>query len=104
MYLEEGWKVFASHDPNQLLFYYPIQSLIDQRKEPSLIQLCRRYNPSDKFILSVSIIADIEQCPVTPPPEPIAIGEQYYRDQQHRASPSSISHQRIYSAVVPTNV
>ncbi|KAH7729620.1 Protein AJM-1 d [Aphelenchoides avenae] len=70
MYLSKGWKAFSNQDISQLLFYYPIQSLIDQRKEPSLIQLCRKYNPSDKFILSVSIIADIEHCPETPPPEP----------------------------------
>jgi len=44
--------------------------LIEERKEPSLIALCRKYDPRGKFILSVSIIADIEECPQTPPPEP----------------------------------
>ncbi|KAI1724480.1 immune response like protein [Ditylenchus destructor] len=109
MYLKDGWKVFDNHDPNQLLFYYSIQSLVDQRKEPSLIQLCRKYNPSDKFILSVSIIADIEQCPETPPPEPIsfepsqqAISTPYTHYNQ---SPSQTSIQpQVYSAIVPTNV
>uniref|UniRef100_A0A915CQZ0 Apical junction molecule ajm1 alpha/beta domain-containing protein n=1 Tax=Ditylenchus dipsaci TaxID=166011 RepID=A0A915CQZ0_9BILA len=104
LYLDDGWKVFASHDPNQLLFYYPIQSLIEQRKEPSLIQLCRKYNPTDKFILSVSIIADIEQCPETPPPEPITFSHSSgYSQQQHRIPLIPASHQP-YSAIVPTNV
>jgi hypothetical protein len=100
-YLDKGWKaLLQSEDPNQLLFYYPIQVLMDQRKEPSLIQLCRKYNPQDKFILSVSIIADIEQCPETPPPEPIS---------DHRYSlinkpfKSSMTHDR-YGSLVPTNI
>ncbi|KAI1716281.1 Coiled coil DNA-binding membrane protein [Ditylenchus destructor] len=109
MYLKDGWKVFDNHDPNQLLFYYSIQSLIDQRKEPSLIQLCRKYNPSDKFILSVSIIADIEQCPETPPPEPISFEPSHHVNTttytHYNQSPSLTSIQpQVYSAIVPTNV
>uniref|UniRef100_A0A914GYJ9 Apical junction molecule ajm1 alpha/beta domain-containing protein n=1 Tax=Globodera rostochiensis TaxID=31243 RepID=A0A914GYJ9_GLORO len=98
LYLEQGWRVFAQHDPNQLLFYYPIQALVEQRKEPSLIQLCKKYNPNEKFILSVSIIADIEQCPQTPPPaEPTSgiVG----------SATSNNAFPTVYgTAAVPTNV
>uniref|UniRef100_A0A183BYF9 LIM zinc-binding domain-containing protein n=1 Tax=Globodera pallida TaxID=36090 RepID=A0A183BYF9_GLOPA len=98
LYLEQGWRVFAQHDPNQLLFYYPIQALIEQRKELSLIQLCKKYNPNEKFILSVSIIADIEQCPQTPPPaEPTSgtVG----------SATSNNTFPTVYgTAAVPTNV
>ncbi|MFH4979948.1 hypothetical protein AB6A40_006657 [Gnathostoma spinigerum] len=67
-YITNGWKVFDHMDVNQLLHYNAISSLIRQRKEPSLVTLCDTYDPLEKFILSVSIIADIEQCPQTPPP------------------------------------
>ncbi|KHN71133.1 hypothetical protein Tcan_02481 [Toxocara canis] len=70
-YITEGWSGLAHIDLGHLLFYYTVAALIEERKEPSLIALCRKYDPNDKFILSVSIIADIEQCPETPPPEPV---------------------------------
>uniref|UniRef100_F1KQT6 MYND-type domain-containing protein n=1 Tax=Ascaris suum TaxID=6253 RepID=F1KQT6_ASCSU len=70
-YVTEGWSALAHIDLGQLLFYYTVTALVEERKEPSLIALCRKYDPNDKFILSVSIIADIEQCPQTPPPEPV---------------------------------
>ncbi|KAI6191557.1 hypothetical protein M3Y97_00241000 [Aphelenchoides bicaudatus] len=99
-YLNKGWAaLLQSEDPNQLLFYYPVQVLVDQNKEPSLIQLCRKYNPKDKFILSVSIIADIEQCPETPPPEP----DHRYAFINKPAKSALIQHDR-YGALVPTNI
>nr|CAD2153735.1 unnamed protein product [Meloidogyne enterolobii] len=102
LYLEKGWQIFARHDPNQLLFYYPIQALIDQRKEPSLIQLCRKYNPSEKFILSVSIIADVEQCPETPPPlEPTNNDKNNNFNKNIR---ESFGQEFVYGTAVPTNV
>ncbi|CAK5071836.1 unnamed protein product [Meloidogyne enterolobii] len=102
LYLEKGWQIFARHDPNQLLFYYPIQALIDQRKEPSLIQLCRKYNPSEKFILSVSIIADVEQCPETPPPlEPTNNDKNNNFNKNIR---EGFGQEFVYGTAVPTNV
>uniref|UniRef100_A0A914LGZ7 MYND-type domain-containing protein n=1 Tax=Meloidogyne incognita TaxID=6306 RepID=A0A914LGZ7_MELIC len=102
LYLEKGWQIFARHDPNQLLFYYPIQALIDQRKEPSLVQLCRKYNPSEKFILSVSIIADVEQCPETPPPlEPTNNDKNNNFNKNIR---ESFGQEFVYGTAVPTNV
>ncbi|CAD6189258.1 unnamed protein product [Caenorhabditis auriculariae] len=68
-YVSHGWRALAAVPLNQLLYYYTIAALVQEKKEPSLIALCRRYEPREKFILSVSIIADIEQCPETPPPE-----------------------------------
>uniref|UniRef100_A0A0R3S1S4 MYND-type domain-containing protein n=1 Tax=Elaeophora elaphi TaxID=1147741 RepID=A0A0R3S1S4_9BILA len=72
-YITDGWQAMANFQLNKLLHYYTIAALIAERKEPSLINLCRQYDPTDKFILSVSIIADIEQCLQTPPPEPAVI-------------------------------
>uniref|UniRef100_A0A8R1DEG6 Apical junction molecule ajm1 alpha/beta domain-containing protein n=3 Tax=Caenorhabditis japonica TaxID=281687 RepID=A0A8R1DEG6_CAEJA len=68
-YVTNGWKALAKYPNEQLLYYYTVAALIAERKEPSLIALCQRYDPKEKFILSVSIIADIEHCPETPPPE-----------------------------------
>ncbi|PIO68787.1 hypothetical protein TELCIR_09409 [Teladorsagia circumcincta] len=68
-YVTHGWKSLSSIPQNQLLHYCTIAALLQECKEPSLIALCRRYDPREKFILSVSIIADIEYCPETPPPE-----------------------------------
>lgn len=67
-YVKGGWSALSA-EPGNYLFYYTIPTLIEERKEPSLIALCRKYDPRGKFILSVSIIADIEQCPSTPPPD-----------------------------------
>ncbi|ULT83602.1 hypothetical protein L3Y34_012681 [Caenorhabditis briggsae] len=68
-YVSNGWKALSALPITQLLYYYTVNDLIAERKEPSLIALCKRYEPREKFILSVSIIADIEHCPTTPPPE-----------------------------------
>ncbi|EGT41473.1 hypothetical protein CAEBREN_32110 [Caenorhabditis brenneri] len=68
-YVSNGWRALAGYPNDQLLYYYTVKALIAERKEPSLIDLCERYEPTEKFILSVSIIADIEHCPETPPPE-----------------------------------
>ncbi|VDL77864.1 unnamed protein product [Nippostrongylus brasiliensis] len=68
-YVTNGWSSLSMIPQQQLLHYYTIAALLQECKEPSLIALCRRYDPSEKFILSVSIIADIEYCPQTPPPE-----------------------------------
>ncbi|CAI2356159.1 unnamed protein product [Caenorhabditis sp. 36 PRJEB53466] len=68
-YVSKGWRALTSYPNDQLLYYYTVNALIAERKEPSLIALCKRYEPREKFILSVSIIADIEHCPETPPPE-----------------------------------
>ncbi|CAD5228966.1 unnamed protein product [Bursaphelenchus okinawaensis] len=103
MYLKYGWKsLLAYEDPENLLFYYPIQQLVHQRKEPSLIQLCRKYNPEEKFILSVSIIADIEQCPQTPPPD-AQLGEPYSAINKPIRNPALRQYDR-HGALVPTDV
>jgi len=66
-----GWRSLRSPpgDPADFLRYYTVSDLVDAQKDPSLISLCRRYDPRSKFVLSVSIMADIEECPETPPPE-----------------------------------
>ena len=64
LYVRGGWA--ALPPSNAYLHYNTIPELIDERKEPSLIALCRKYDPKSKFILSVSVIADIEECPETP--------------------------------------
>lgn len=62
---------------------------------------------SDKFILSVSIIADIEQCPETPPPElseqNICRTSSEYQQLSSKQNRNS-NHNNVYRAVVPTNV
>ncbi|EFP07998.1 CRE-AJM-1 protein [Caenorhabditis remanei] len=68
-YVSNGWRALTGYPNDQLLYYYTVNALIAERKEQSLIALCKRYEPREKFILSVSIIADIEHCPETPPPE-----------------------------------
>ncbi|KJH44291.1 hypothetical protein DICVIV_09688 [Dictyocaulus viviparus] len=68
-YITHGWSALSMIPQHQILHYYTIATLLQEHKEPSLIALCRRYDPREKFILSVSIIADIEYCPQTPPPE-----------------------------------
>ncbi|ETN69851.1 hypothetical protein NECAME_15045 [Necator americanus] len=67
-YVNHGWNVLSSISQEHLLHYCTIPSLVRECKEPSLVALCRRYDPREKFILSASIIVDIEQCPRTPPP------------------------------------
>ncbi|VDM97869.1 unnamed protein product [Thelazia callipaeda] len=89
-YVTEGWQTFANYELNKLLHYYTIAALIAEKKEPSLITLCRQYNPNEKFILSVSIIADIEQCPHTPPPEPVIIGHTQTVPLNHQRSIPSL--------------
>lgn len=68
-YVTHGWPALANYQPESLLYYYTISALVQERKDPSLVMLCKKYDPTDKFILSVSIIADVEHCPSTPPPE-----------------------------------
>lgn len=43
-YISGGWRQLAGL-PYQLLFYYTIPALVDERKDPSLIALCRKYDP-----------------------------------------------------------
>ncbi|VDO32352.1 unnamed protein product [Onchocerca flexuosa] len=88
-YITDGWRAVANSQLNKLLHYYTIAALIAERKEPSLITLCRQYDPTDKFILSVSIMADIEQCPQTPPPEPAVVQRTLPLSQYARQSPLS---------------
>ncbi|EFO23469.1 apical junction molecule protein 1 [Loa loa] len=114
-YITDGWRAVENFPLSKLLHYYTIAALIAERKEPSLITLCRQYNPTDKFILSVSIIADIEQCPQTPPPEPVVIRRtlplsQYAR--QSSLSPQQLAEQENidfiqsdeFRSAVPTEV
>ncbi|VDK65937.1 unnamed protein product, partial [Onchocerca ochengi] len=89
-YVADGWRAVADFQLNKLLHYYTIAALTAERKEPSLITLCRQYDPTDKFILSVSIMADIEQCPQTPPPEPVVIRQTLPLPQYARKSPLSL--------------
>uniref|UniRef100_A0A1I7ZWR7 MYND-type domain-containing protein n=1 Tax=Steinernema glaseri TaxID=37863 RepID=A0A1I7ZWR7_9BILA len=93
---------FQSHDLSSLLFFYPVQTLVEQRKESSLIALVRKYNPDDKFILSVSIIADIDQCPQTPPPERTTPPQEPPLTSAKTSGPSG-THD-LYQAAVPTDV
>lgn len=67
-YVKSGWTGLNLH-PGNYLNYYTVQELVDANKETNLINLCRRYDPQVKFILSVSIMAEIEFVPETPPPE-----------------------------------
>lgn len=62
----------------------------------------REPNFSEKFILSVSIIADIEQCPETPPPaEPMSGGAAAPPATANNALPTT----PVYgTTAVPTNV
>lgn len=45
-YVTDGWKTLASFDLEKLLHYYTIAALIAENKEPSLIALCRKYDPT----------------------------------------------------------
>uniref|UniRef100_A0A0N5B041 GNAT family N-acetyltransferase n=1 Tax=Syphacia muris TaxID=451379 RepID=A0A0N5B041_9BILA len=45
-YVKYGWSALTHIDTCQLLFYYTVDDLVDGRKEPSLIALCRKYNPT----------------------------------------------------------
>lgn len=56
---------------------------------------CDLFHCSDKFILSVSIIADIEQCPQTPPPEPVMIRRTFSPLSQYAQQSSSSSQQLV---------
>ncbi|VIO88881.1 Uncharacterized protein BM_BM2363 [Brugia malayi] len=111
-YIMDGWSAIANFQLNKLLHYYTIAALIAERKEPSLITLCRQYDPTDKFILSVSIIADIEQCPQTPPPEPVVIRSTLPQSQNARQSslcPQQSAEQNfiqsdVFRSAVPTEV
>jgi hypothetical protein len=70
-YVRGGWTQLTKIDSNGFLYYHTIADLCRSSKNPNLIALCRRYNPTAKFVLSVSIITDIDdQCPSTPPGRP----------------------------------
>lgn len=45
-YITDGWRVVANFQLSKLLHYYTIAALIAERKEPSLIALCRQYDPT----------------------------------------------------------
>lgn len=45
-YVADGWQALANFQLNKLLHYYTIAALIAEEKEPSLITLCRQYNPT----------------------------------------------------------
>lgn len=45
-YIRSGWQVLENFQLNKLLYYYSIAALIAERKEPSLITLCRQYDPT----------------------------------------------------------
>ncbi|VDM20605.1 unnamed protein product [Wuchereria bancrofti] len=74
--------------------------------------MCRQYDPTDKFILSVSIIVDIEQCPQTPPPEAVVIRSTLPQSQyarQSSLSPQQFDEQNfiqsdVFRSAVPTEV
>ena len=81
--------------------------------DPALQQIQSIVNPccvghliciasSEKFILSVSIIADIEQCPETPPP--VEPRTQQFADSAPQAGRQSEAQQLLYGTAVPTNV
>lgn len=64
-YVFGGWKALANH-PGTFLHYCTIPDLKDARKDPKLIDTCRRYDPQAKMILSVSVVTDVDSCPETP--------------------------------------
>lgn len=45
-YVADGWRAVADFQLNKLLHYYTIAALTAERKEPSLITLCRQYDPT----------------------------------------------------------
>lgn len=45
-YVNYGWSALAHINTEDLLFYYTVEELLDERKEPSLIALCRKYDPT----------------------------------------------------------
>uniref|UniRef100_A0A0N4Z4I2 CCDC66 domain-containing protein n=1 Tax=Parastrongyloides trichosuri TaxID=131310 RepID=A0A0N4Z4I2_PARTI len=102
-YLKGGWNVFSGMDVKTFLFFYPIHTLEEQKKEQSLIALCRKYNPQEKFILSVSIIADVEICPETPPNERNDYAT-IMKDPRNQSSYSRNGHSKNDILVNPTNV
>ncbi|KAJ1354903.1 Apical junction molecule [Parelaphostrongylus tenuis] len=106
-YVTYGWNALSAIPHQQLLHYYTILTLLKEQKEPSLIALCRRYDPREKFILSVSIIADIEYCPQTPPPETEEWAANVNQDGIHIAkTPASSVPPAFFGplSLVPTDV
>ncbi|VDM74544.1 unnamed protein product [Strongylus vulgaris] len=103
-YVNYGWGALSSIPPQQLLHYYTISALVREHKEPSLIALCRRYDPKEKFILSVSIIADIEHCPQTPPPETLDSNYVQQNGAQPRELPPATPDLFGPLTLVPTDV
>uniref|UniRef100_A0A915JUI6 Apical junction molecule ajm1 alpha/beta domain-containing protein n=1 Tax=Romanomermis culicivorax TaxID=13658 RepID=A0A915JUI6_ROMCU len=64
-YIDGGW-LALSRFPAPYLNFYTVDEMVDSKKDPNLIKLCRLYDPEQKFVLSVSIIAEIEDVPETP--------------------------------------
>ncbi|KRZ30346.1 Uncharacterized protein T4B_5362 [Trichinella pseudospiralis] len=62
-YIANGWSALIGHD---CLYYFTISDLIEMGKSADLIQACRQYDPTTKFILSVSVVVEIDKVPVTP--------------------------------------
>jgi hypothetical protein len=93
VYLRGGWPALADY-PGTYLYYYTVNDLLDNQKDAAMIELCRRYDPTAKLILFVSIIADVEECPTTPVPTSRA-GEQHARiplyDRNKMATPQQIA-------------
>ncbi|KFD70227.1 hypothetical protein M514_03329 [Trichuris suis] len=63
-YIAHGWPAIA-HD-RKCLSYLTISDLIELGKSADLVATCRQYNPKEKFILSVSILVEIDRVPQTP--------------------------------------
>uniref|UniRef100_A0A5S6QYM6 MYND-type domain-containing protein n=1 Tax=Trichuris muris TaxID=70415 RepID=A0A5S6QYM6_TRIMR len=63
-YIANGWPAIASD--RKCLSYLTISDLIELGKSADLVATCRQYNPKEKFILSVSIMVEIDQVPQTP--------------------------------------
>ncbi|KRX78827.1 Uncharacterized protein T06_6405 [Trichinella sp. T6] len=62
-YIANGWSALIGHD---CLYYFTISDLIEMGKSADLIHACRQYDPTTKFILSVSVVVEIDKVPVTP--------------------------------------
>ncbi|KRZ78915.1 Uncharacterized protein T10_2725 [Trichinella papuae] len=62
-YIANGWSALIGQD---CLYYFTISDLIEMGKSADLIQACRQYDPTTKFILSVSVVVEIDKVPVTP--------------------------------------
>lgn len=73
-FVQGGWASLQKY-PGNFLYFFTVQDLTDGGKDRNLIAACRRYDPRTKFILSVSIIADIDDVPETPDLERSSLGD-----------------------------